>query len=454
MTSEFQLNDPKKILTDILTRADVPIAYFPSQKAYTVGDIARDAAVFNALTVGIDRIFIAAPNSYEWLVVYFACILSDKMLITADFLLNAEELNRRIAVSEPALVITGEDRGLTVPTLKTADLLKPDAVNAAKITGAAKTDGYAFIQFTSGTTGVSKGVVIEARQIAANLVGMQALCRFLPDDRFLLSSAMSHPMGHIFMLLTLAYGGGLIILESSVFLPQATLQAGATLMVAPPVMLNSFRALPEMVERLKKFRYLLCAGAPLDKTAYEFYKAEGVRIVNGYGMTECVSGIAMGGTDSTGKATPLFNCEIKLADDGEVLVRGACVCERYLSGAPICPDGWYHTHDLGAFDADGRLTVTGRKDHLVVLQNGYKIALEPLEEKINRTPQVLDCIVRVTREGARDVIECDVVVKKEFEGTAADLKNIINQSLDFYERIDKINIVEKLELKGGKKKRG
>jgi len=313
---------------------------------------------------------------------------------------------------------------------------------------------FGFVQFTSGTTGGAKGVLMRAQQIAANLVSMQELCAFTPSDNFLLASAMSHPMGHIFMLLTLGFGGKLTILESPVFLPRAVADANATIMVTPPVMLNSFKNMPDMVERLKKFRYLLCVGAPLDETAYAFYREKGIKIMNGYGMTECVSGVAMGKPDSSGKLIPLACCQIKTAPDGEILVRGDCVCGGYINAGSICREGWYHTNDLGEFDAQGMLTVTGRKDNLAVLQNGYKIALEPLEEKINRVKGVSDCIVRVVRTGASDSIQCEAVVESGVYKDAQELRGAINTTLSFYEKLDTVHIVEKLSLKGNKKQRG
>jgi long-subunit acyl-CoA synthetase (AMP-forming) len=425
--------DFKKFITDILLREDVVISHFPSNSKFMIKSLYDDASSFYKELKDADSVFLSLKNSYEWLKVYFACVMSGITLFSADFMLSKEELNRRISEANPCVIV--------------------DECGVRRFRPAKDKGEFGFIQYTSGTTGNAKGVIMRYKNIASNISAMQERCDFLADDGFLLSSAMSHPMGHIFMLLALKYAKEIIILESPVFLPQAVLGSGASIIVFPPVMLNKFKAVSAIAEQLKKFRYILCAGAPLDDATYAFYKSIGVRIMNGYGMTECVSGIAMGLPNSDSALVPLKGNDIKIAADGEIIVRGSGVCERYLNAPIPSDDGFYHTRDLGYFTPEGMLIVTGRKDNVAVLQNGYKIELETLENKINSVPPVNDCIVRVLSENGKDVIECTVVLSGGIVKPEREIKEEINSKLDFFEKLDRVIVCDTLPTKGSKKLR-
>jgi long-chain acyl-CoA synthetase len=141
--------------------------------------------------------------------------------------------------------------------------------------------------------------------------------------------------------------------------------------------------------------YALSGGAPLPVRVNEFFHALGIPLQEGYGLTETSPGIAVNGClagenrlGAVGR--PLDNVEVRLADDGEVLVRGPSVTPGYwhrpdADRDAFEPDGFFHTGDIGRFDGDGFLYITDRKKDLIVTAGGKNVAPQPIEELLKRS---------------------------------------------------------------------
>lgn len=140
-------------------------------------------------------------------------------------------------------------------------------------------------------------------------------------------------------------------------------------------------------------RYAISGGGPLGEHLGLFFRGIGVDVLEGYGLTETTAPITVNppGRSKIGTVgVPLPGCAVAIAPDGEVLAKGAPVFREYLGNpsatATTFHDGWLATGDLGSLDADGYLSITGRKKELIVTSSGKNVAPAPLEDVIRRHP--------------------------------------------------------------------
>jgi long-chain acyl-CoA synthetase len=145
----------------------------------------------------------------------------------------------------------------------------------------------------------------------------------------------------------------------------------------------------------------ISGGAPLAREVMEFFDAVGVRIYEGYGLTECTTACAFNnGTryrfGSVGIALPGF--ELRIADDGEILVRSETIFQGYFkdpaaTNAVLSEDGWLKTGDIGELDGDGLLTITGRKKDIIVTAGGKNVSPQNIENDLKMSPYVSQALV-------------------------------------------------------------
>src|ERR1019366_7187597 len=168
-----------------------------------------------------------------------------------------------------------------------------------------------------------------------------------------------------------------------------------------------------------KFWAMISGGAALDRETEEFWHRLGYAVVQGYGLTETTSLISLNhpfhtSRGSIGKVLP--GREIKLADDGEILVRGSGVASGYWNGRELQPvareEGWYRTGDLGALDEQGNLFFKGRKKEVIVTPAGMNIYPEDLEAALRQQEEVQDCVV-VGLERGGNAEPCAVLILRD-----------------------------------------
>ncbi|WP_329175780.1 AMP-dependent synthetase/ligase [Streptomyces sp. NBC_01477] len=147
-----------------------------------------------------------------------------------------------------------------------------------------------------------------------------------------------------------------------------------------------------------KVRYAICGGSPLGTRLAAFYAGAGVLVFEGYGLTETTAAATVTPPLSPRLGTvgwPLPGTAVRIADDGEVLLRGGQIFAGYWNdeGAFPAVDGWFPTGDVGELDADGYLTITGRKKEIIITAGGKNVAPAPLEDRLRAHPLVGQCMV-------------------------------------------------------------
>jgi long-chain acyl-CoA synthetase len=245
--------------------------------------------------------------------------------------------------------------------------------------------------YTSGTTGNPKGVMLTHGNLLSNVEAVLASEPAHPDDVELCWLPFSHIYARtVDHYRTLAAGILLALAESPDTLVRDLAEVQPTHMNSVPRFYEKVLAAvgPACLRGVfgLRIKSLCSGGAPLPLPVAEAYRAAGLLLLQGYGLTESSPVISFNRTtrykiETVGPA--LEGVEMKIAPDGEVLTRGPHVMKGYWNNPPATAEalkgGWLHTGDLGSIDADGFLKITGRKKELMVLSNGKKLVPSYIE---------------------------------------------------------------------------
>ncbi|HEY8716067.1 MAG TPA: AMP-binding protein [Candidatus Acidoferrum sp.] len=414
--------------------------------------------------VGIgERVLLWAPNSAEWMAAFWGCALRGAVAVPMDDGASVDFVARVLRSAGVKFVFTtrervlarGEvfDEGVEVVDLDGELWAIPAAPGmdvAAYADGPLTRASVAEILFTSGTTSEPRGVVLTHGNFLANLEplekGIEAYRkyeRWFHPLRFVTLVPLSHVFGQFMALLVPPLLGATVVFEGSANpseIMRTIRKARATALIAVPRMVEALRGGLEreiaargdsekfrkkfaaaagqkflrrawMFRRVHsqlgwKFWAFISGGAALGQRDEEFFKRLGYAVVQGYGMTETASLISLNhpfrATEGTvGKILP--GREFRLAEDGEILVRGENVSTGYWEGGELREAkeaGWLHTGDIGELDAAGNLRFRGRKKSVMVTAAGLNIYPEDLENALRKQPQVRDAVVvPVERDG-------------------------------------------------------
>jgi long-chain acyl-CoA synthetase len=336
--------------------------------------------------------------------------------------------------------VTGERRTLSQTPESGSHPLTPSAVatgEGASSAAAGLIPGLAEVVFTSGTTGAPKGVILTHANILANVAAAQEALPIAVGENLLSLLPLSHMMEQTAGLLAALAAGATIYYatsrRSSAILSAFQRHRIGLLICVPEVLALLMAGIEREVDRSGRrqvwdrlnavaarlpmkarpflfgavhrrlggrFRMALCGGAPLSDEVQGAWERLGVRAVQGYGATECAPIVASNRYDrrlSGSVGWPLPKVQIKLAADGEVLVRGPNVTPGYWrdpeATAASFVDGWYRTGDLGERGPDGSLRLRGRKKEMIVLSDGRNVFPEDVEPTLRADPAIQECTV-------------------------------------------------------------
>ncbi len=387
-----------------------------------------------------EKVIFWSENRPEWVAAFWGCVISGVIVVPVDYRASAEFLHRIQRLVNARAVWIGEEVRLEPsPDLteiwRLADLDWTDAGSPVSRPSMQPQD-VAEIVFTSGATGEPKGVLITHRNILSNLASPEIIITkyvkwFRPvfPLRFLSLVPLSHMFGQALTLFLLPLIPGVAVFMHG-FSPHEILRQirsrRVSIAIVVPKLMEILREhilqhFPEAAQRLPhgihwtrrwwlhrrihgrfgwKFWGFLAGAAPLDAGVEEFWSNLGFLVVQGYGLTETAPIVSFNNPFAVRKGTvgrPVKGTEIKIAEDGEVLVRGESVSPGYYRASPenaaTFDSGWLHTGDIGALDDTGRLTIRGRKKEVIVTPEGLKVFPEDVEKVLNATHGVRESAV-------------------------------------------------------------
>ena len=411
------------------------------------------------------HIAILSKNCYEYGVIAFGTILAGGVVVTVNQKKTWPELEYELGLVEPALLFDdGIDYGCR-EQLEAAygDRLRPmdafrDCAPAQGLTNTRKPDDLMVLMFTSGTTGRSKAVMLSERNFftttGAQVVFGDAMLAYkhehFPENKNdVLSNFSILPLFHLGTFICLFVWpckGWALNLSSDLreFYRDLKLMHSDAMAVAPMLMESIYKDVKRgRRERLNGLWNPCGSSAMFDGAMLAELAQEGMMITQVYGMTEtCGDGIINYSQDekhirSAGK--PDDHCEYRIAEDGELCIRGGCVMLGYYkdpeaTAEVVDRDGWLHTGDLARVDEDGYYYITGRKKNLIILDSGENVSPEELEGLVAQCAAVQECVVKEKGKKIGVVVYC----AEDKQQQVRDHITALNRTLPLYKRMSAV----------------
>jgi long-chain acyl-CoA synthetase len=390
------------------------------------------------------HVAIWSENRPEWIVALWGCLLEGIVLVPIDYRTSADFLLRVADIVDARAILVGDAVGepsTARPVWPIASLRTPQPHDGSESAESGRrfeptADTVAEIIFTSGATSEPKGVILTHRNILANIIPIEremAKYRsyakpFLPI-RFLNLLPLSHMFGQAMATFVPPMLPGVVVFTRT-FAPEDIVgqirQRRVSVLVCVPKILevlreHTSRVMPGAAEptaarmhwtkrwwryrhvhRLFGFKFwaMVVGAAPLDPEVEAHWGRLGFLVVQGYGLTETAPIVTLNhplhaARGAVGK--PIPGVEVRIAEDGEILVRGDNVTTGYFNAPDetrrAFENGWFHTGDVGEFDDQGRLHIRGRKKEMIVTPEGLNVFPEDVERVLNALPGVRDSAV-------------------------------------------------------------
>jgi len=485
----------------------------------------------NSGVVRGDKIALCGRNSSQWAVAFLATLTYGAVAVPILHEFNAEQIHNIVNHSESKLLFVGDHVATIInpdemPALE-GIINNPDyslmTSRTEKLTYAREhlnelygkkfpkyfrkehvsyykeqsPDELALINYTSGTTGFSKGVMLPYRALWSNYdFAVNVLGKTIHQgDRVISMLPMAHMYGMAFeFIFEFLHGCHVYYLNrvpSPAIIAQALAEIKPIIVIAVPLIIekiirkkvfpkiqnNRMRLLLQMPVISKKVREMICqevlkafggqmyeviiGGAALNQEVEQFLKRINFPYTVGYGATECAPIICYAdwhhfSTGSCGRAALHMQVKIDSRDPenvpGEILAKGPNVMLGYYknpeaTAETIDKDGWYHTGDLGTMDMYGNVYINGRIKNMLLGPNGQNIYPEEIEDKLNSMTMVIESIVVQRDNKLVALVHPDLDEAKNLGLSEDDLANImeqnrngLNQMLPAYEKITEIEI--------------
>lgn len=414
-------------------------AVFYKNKEYSYKDIIRTAKYFSSLIEmkkNEDKAVIFMENRPEFICSFFGIWNSHGVPVNIDAGYTAEELEYILTDAEPKYIFTSEKNlktaeeavklsGKEIKIINVDTLSIPENFEVDEyVIYSPETEDTGVLLYTSGTTGKPKGVVLTFDNLMSNVDAITEIKLATPQDRVLALLPYHHVLPLSINLLMAIHIGTLIVINdelSAQAIQEALKKYKITIVVGVPrlwemihkgimtkIKANSMalkmfnickKVNSQTLSRIvfKKvheglggnIRFLVSGGAKIEPSILEDFKTLGIKVLEGYGLTETSPIIAFNRPDDIHigtVGTTIPGVSAKLADDGEIIVKGRNVMKGYYKKPAATQEviddrGWFHTGDLGKIE-DGYISIVGRKKEMIVLSNGKNINPADIENEI------------------------------------------------------------------------
>lgn len=395
-----------------------------------------------------DHVAVISENRPEWAVSYFAILWTGCIAIPLDSKTGISNLEHILDFSESKAVFYSKPhfndiskikesvQGLChlIPMEQLQDITKKYIPEAKRedVSG----EDLSEILFTSGTTGNPKGVMLSHKNIMSNVEDVYSFLEINPGDRAFSILPIHHSYEKTGGLLSTFYSG-ISIYYGRGMKPRELLED--LKYVKPTIWINTPLLLEKLISRINKelnsqkgikkyiikllpksvlaksiknklglnnIRLLVSGGASLPDWVFEGFRGLGITIIEGYGMSEAsplISANPVSGERKKSVGLVIDSDDVEIRDidsemNGEIVVRGPNVMKGYYkndeeTSSILTSDGWLKTGDIGYFDRDGYLYITGRKKFIIVTSGGKNIFPEEIEEKLTKIPLVEEALV-------------------------------------------------------------
>ena len=414
------------------------------------------------------RIAICGRNRYEWAISHLSCLLGGMISVPLDKELQVEELEDSLVRSKADAIVFDEKYEEKINTIKEngktnvkiyicmsklKDFINvPDLIeegteiiksgNREYIDCEIDSHAMSILLFTSGTTSRSKAVMLSQYGIAVNVYDMQLVEDIRDTDVNIAFLPFHHIFGSTCMIVMLACGVKTVFTDGLRYIQKNLKEYKVTVFVGVPILVDKMyeniekeiakqnktkliefakglsncllklhidirrKLFKQVIDGLGgEMRFVISGGAPLDKRTEKGFNDLGIKMVQGYGLTETSPVIAAENFKQVKYGSvgiPLKDVQVEIVnkDDkgiGEIRVKGPNVMLGYYENEEatkeVLKDGWFYTGDLGYIDKKGFLFITGRQKDMIVLKNGKKVFPEELETLVNRIYEVEESFV-------------------------------------------------------------
>ncbi len=472
-------------------------------RGYTYDEVARAAEGFAArlhdhgLRQG-DKVIFWSENRPEWIVAFWGCLLGGVIVVPIDYRASPQFLERVSRIVAAKIVLIGQD----VPPLQAVPAPSVWKLHEIEWRGGTPPpatitrDDIAEIIFTSGATAEPKGVVITHRNVLANIIPVEREILkyrkwgrpFFPL-RFLNLLPLSHMFGQAMATFIPPILPGTVIFMrgyNPVEIVEQVKRRRVSVIVSVPKILDVLKEhvlrIDEAARRLApgestqaapppkrhvalrwwqyrrihrlfgpKFWAFVVGAAPLDGELEAFWTELGFVVIQGYGLTETAPIVSLNhpfGTKKGSVGKAIAGVEVRIAPDGEILVRGENVTRGYFNEAAetarAFEDGWFHTGDIGEMAPDGQLFIRGRKKEMIVTPEGMNVFPEDVERVLNKLPGVRDSAVVGVPVGSEERVHAVLVLEPGADADA--VVRQANAELDDHQKVRRALVWPEAEL--------